>query len=559
MSALPKGTPSTSNTMSQAGTMDFRDFIRKMVLKSEQGIELGASFAPILPKVDGYKVLVVDHADQKALQAKYAALGVDVSRIEPVDAIDDGTEFTSLLDGAARFDYILASHVFEHLPDPIHFLQRCERALGDAGKLILLVPDRRFCFDYLRPASTTGQMLRAFLAGQQRHDVGALYDHYALHATRNGVAVWAEADGGDFAFGGTPIAGYTQAVQASEEYVDCHAWIFTPSSFRLILNDLRSLGLVTMGEVHFHGTVGCEFMVVLSRSAVGEAPDRASLARQAILEAAEGGVNSKAAAAAPAQAIVEASYVEGLPCSQNAVDLFKGAWSGAFPPEYDVRAGELPLYDDTRIKWLVSSLGGLQDLEVLELGPLEASHTAMLLAAGAKSVLAIEANPTAFLRCLIVKELRCLRDAAFLLGDFTKFLEEDRRRWSLIVASGVLYHATDPLRLLEKLSERTDTLFLWTHVVDDAAMPPDDPRRAFISEVKEQDWRGERIKLHVRPYGNTNDPKFCGGPNNEPRWMDRGDLLKVLGILGFNDINLGFDDPAAAAGPSLAIVARRHQ
>ncbi|WP_204302725.1 hypothetical protein, partial [Stenotrophomonas maltophilia] len=113
----------------------------------------------------------------------------------------------------------------------------------------------------------------------------------------------------------------------------------------------------------------------------------------------------------------------------------------------------------------------------------------------------IEANQLAFLRCLVVKELRHLRDASFQLGDFTRFLEDDPRHWPLVVASGVLYHAREPLRLLEKLAEKTDRLFLWTHVVDDVAMPPGDPRRALISATEERDWRGERIRLHVRPYG----------------------------------------------------------
>jgi SAM-dependent methyltransferase len=540
----------------QAGAMDFRVLIREMVSRSEIGIELGASYGPILPKAEGYGVLVIDHADQEALRVKYSALGADVSRIEPVDAIDDGSEFTDLLEEGARFDYILASHVFEHLPDPIHFLQRCERALKDSGKLILLVPDRRFCFDYLRPVSTAGQMLRAFLAGQRHHDAGALYDHHASHATRDGAQIWAEVEGGHFEFGGTPAVGYAQAARESPEYVDCHAWVFTPSSFRLILSDLRSLGLVSMGEAFFHETIGCEFMVVLSRAAAGDVPARSALARQAIVEAAKGGVNTRSA---PAVAMVDATYIPESPCAQNAIDVFKGAWVGTFPPECGVTAGTIPLHDDPRIGWLVSTMGGIRDLDILELGPLEASHTAMLLAAGARSVLAIEANQRAFLRCLVVKEVRQLRNASFLLGDFGRFLAEDRRRWPLIVASGVLYHATDPLRLLEHLAGKTDALFLWTHVVDDAAMPPGDPRRAPIARVEEQDWRGERIRLHVRPYGDTSNPTFCGGPNSEPRWMDRGDLLKVLGILGFDDISLGFEEPGHAAGPSLAILARRRQ
>ncbi|WP_204322037.1 hypothetical protein, partial [Streptococcus pneumoniae] len=81
--------------------------------------------------------------------------------------------------------------------------------------------------------------------------------------------------------------------------------------------------LVTMGEAFFHGSIGCEFMVVLSRAARAETPDRATLARQAIIEAAEGGVNSSAAPAAapaPPQAMIDARYVVNAPCAQNAVD-----------------------------------------------------------------------------------------------------------------------------------------------------------------------------------------------------------------------------------------------
>jgi SAM-dependent methyltransferase len=150
--------------------MDFRSHIRATVSKMQRGIEIGASYAPILPKAEGYGVYVVDHASHDELRSKYGAMGVDTSRIEPVDAIDDGGEFTQLLEDGQHFDYIVASHVFEHLPDPIHFLQRCDRALGEHGRLILLIPDRRFTFDYLRPVSTTGQLLRAYLAEQRRHD-----------------------------------------------------------------------------------------------------------------------------------------------------------------------------------------------------------------------------------------------------------------------------------------------------------------------------------------------------------------------------------------------------
>ncbi|WP_246135940.1 hypothetical protein [Mesorhizobium intechi] len=76
--------------------MDFRKTIRTAVGKNGRGIEIGASYSPILPKAEGYKTLVVDHADADGLRSKYAAIGVDVSRLETVDAIDDGGEFRQL-------------------------------------------------------------------------------------------------------------------------------------------------------------------------------------------------------------------------------------------------------------------------------------------------------------------------------------------------------------------------------------------------------------------------------------------------------------------------------
>lgn len=538
--------------------MDFRSHIRQTTSKTDKGIEIGASYAPILPKSEGYDVFVIDHADQDQLRAKYGAMGVDTRRIEPVDAIDDGGEFTQLLEEGDSFDFILASHVFEHLPDPIHFLQRCERALGEKGRLVLLIPDRRFTFDYLRPVSTTGQLLRAYLSEQRRHDAGALYDHYASNAARDGVQVWGDSGGGHIAFASTPLAGYANAVNKGSDYVDCHAWVFTPASMRLILADLRTMGLISMGEAFFHESVGCEFMITLSRGGAGPIPERSALAREAILEAARGGVHAAAPAVTPSATIdVELGYVNEMPHPQHAVDLFKGRWVSAFPADSRLQAGNVVLHDDIRLKWLVEMTDGVKGLDVLELGPLEASHTGFLLDAGARSVLAIEANKDAYLRCLVAKEVMGLRDARFLLGDFCAFLESDARRWPLIVASGVLYHMADPLRLLELLAARTDTLFLWTHVVDATAMPVDDPRRAAITGTLEKRWRDETVRLHRRPYGPVTDVRFCGSAAAEPLWMEREDLLLALGMLGFDRIDIQHEEAGHPAGPALSILARR--
>ena len=92
-------------------------------------------------------------------------------------------------------------------------------------------------------------------------------------------------------------------------------------------------------------------------------------------------------------------YVSSAPRLQNAVDAVSG-WTTGFPPDYELKAGALATYQDPRIQWVVDCCGSLEGRHVLELGPLEGRHTAMLEAAGAR-IDAIEANRLAFMRCLI--------------------------------------------------------------------------------------------------------------------------------------------------------------
>jgi hypothetical protein len=66
---------------------DFRRYIAGMVGTKQAALEIGPSFNPVLPKSAGYSVTVVDHVDQSGLVEKYKPHGVDVSKIESVDAV----------------------------------------------------------------------------------------------------------------------------------------------------------------------------------------------------------------------------------------------------------------------------------------------------------------------------------------------------------------------------------------------------------------------------------------------------------------------------------------
>jgi len=255
--------------------------------------------------------------------------------------------------------------------------------------------------------------------------------------------------------------------------------------------------------------------------------------------------------------MIHDGYIDTAPSAQNAVDIFRDLWVGALPASLAVKAGPLDLSNDARIRWLLARVA-VEGKAVLEFGPMEASHTAMLHAAGAQSVTAIEASKLAFMKCLVVKELLDLPRAHFLHGDFRPWLASDTRRWDLVVASGVLYHLADPVWFLERVAERTDTLFLWTHFCDDGAMPKGDPRRRPILRTRTQMWRGHRLTLGERSYREASKLKtFCGGVHSDHAWLYRDSLMCVLQELGFSSIETAFDEPKHVNGPSACFLARR--
>ena len=152
-------------------------------------------------------------------------------------------------------------------------------------------------------------------------------------------------------------------------------------------------------------------------------------------------------------------YIRKIPSAQNAVDIFEGEWSSKFPDEFGERAGDASLFADERIKIGVEKLGGIGGQRVRELGPLEAGQTYMLEQLGAAEIVAIEANSHTYLKCLITKELTCLRKARFLLGDFVEYLRHTCETFDLILASGVLYHMSNPVELISLISRRADRFY----------------------------------------------------------------------------------------------------
>jgi SAM-dependent methyltransferase len=234
--------------------------------KATPGLEIGPSHRPIAAKRDGFNVRILDHLDATALRDKYATHGVDIDAIEEVDYVWSGQPLDELVAGE-QFAWIIASHVIEHVPDLVGFLNACETILAPGGVLSLAVPDKRYCFDCERENSPLGRVIDVAHAQLTNHSPGTAAEYFLKVRRKGGQIAWDDRHQGAI----EPVHGLEDALHAMAKvreghYFDLHAWVFTPDSFRQIIRDLYDLRLVGLQEQFFHPTRGCEFFVTLTKA-----------------------------------------------------------------------------------------------------------------------------------------------------------------------------------------------------------------------------------------------------------------------------------------------------
>lgn len=256
--------------------------------KEGVGIEVGASHSPIAPKRSGYRVHVIDHASREELREKFKDEDVNLENIEEVDFVWKGESYPELTGKTDYYDWIIASHMIEHTPNLIGFINSCDAILKDTGVLSLAVPDVRFCFDHFRPISGLSKVLDAHFENHTFSTRGSIAEFKLNHVMKDGYPGWGENVFVDedytFPFSNEKVVEILERSKNSNEYIDCHTWCFTPHSFRLLMQDLYELGFIRMREIDFFPSVGCEFFIALGRNGKGSGLSRLDMLQSIELE-----------------------------------------------------------------------------------------------------------------------------------------------------------------------------------------------------------------------------------------------------------------------------------
>ncbi len=251
--------------------------------KNGLGIEIGPSHNPIARKADGYQVHIVDHMNREQLLEKYREHEVNLDNIEEVDFVWQGESYAELTGVTKHYDWIIASHVIEHTPDFIGFLNDCDAILKDDGVICLTIPDKRYCFDHWRPITGLSQIIDSHLRKHTYHTPGTVAEYFLNVVSKSGQIAWDSNTTGEYRF----IHSIDDAnrgmksVIDEKAYLDVHAWCFVPHSFRLMIHDLYCLGFISVQEIVFHPTAAHEFHIVLGKT--GQGVKKSRMEMQAII------------------------------------------------------------------------------------------------------------------------------------------------------------------------------------------------------------------------------------------------------------------------------------
>ena len=246
-----------------ASTVGDRAAFLALIPRTAKVLEIGP-FAN--PAMRGANVKYFDVLGTDDLRARATVHKVDPAKCPHIHFVSP-TGDLSVVD--ETFDVVVSSHVIEHQPDLIEHLRSVGRLLNAGGAYFLAVPDKRYCFDHFIAESSIAEVLAATVRGMKSHDVQHVVEHLALTTHNDAARHWA-GDHGKPVHQARPEViheALARFVAQRGEYLDVHAWQFSPASFRSIMATLCAFEWIAFQAERVYATsVGSnEFYAVLSK------------------------------------------------------------------------------------------------------------------------------------------------------------------------------------------------------------------------------------------------------------------------------------------------------
>ena len=209
------------------------------------GLEISPNWAPLVLRGEA-KMVYCDRLSTAELEGRERDNKGRVDFHAVVEEMDfvwkDGTPLPSYFNANEKFDFVVSSHVMEHVPNLLGFLQQQRQVCKDEGIICFVVPDVRLSGEHFRPLTTPAQLIEAFLLNRDKPSPGMVYEASYHIFDWPGLANLKARHVLETKRGYTTEQAMEFARYALDNYVDVHCWSFTHAGMEDLFRELKEAG-----------------------------------------------------------------------------------------------------------------------------------------------------------------------------------------------------------------------------------------------------------------------------------------------------------------------------
>lgn len=220
-------------------------------------LEIGALIDPVLCRENG-NVFYADHLSTEELKEQFAwNTNFDSRQLVEIDYIwKKECALKECVDG--QFDYVIASHVAEHVPDLIGWIEEIRQILKPDGQLRLVLPDGRYSFDMKRQPTRLADLLAAWLKKSTCPETHLVLD-FALNKINDKdiprihaeYGLYPDKENLESQIPFSEVLEWGERTLIPDHYEDIHCWVLHLGLFVKLMMNLAEHGLIKMACVEW--------------------------------------------------------------------------------------------------------------------------------------------------------------------------------------------------------------------------------------------------------------------------------------------------------------------
>lgn len=140
------------------------------------------------------------------------------------------------------YDFVVSSHVVEHVPDLLGHMIEISDVLTEKGKYVIVLPNADGTGEFFRRKSNDADVVEHFFRGGWSTSPGQNWD-YLMNIFKYKETAIRDRSFSEFERHHTDAEAIQDAFRCLTEYVDVHCWVFSPRTFLELVERLHDLRL----------------------------------------------------------------------------------------------------------------------------------------------------------------------------------------------------------------------------------------------------------------------------------------------------------------------------